>query len=147
MPATLLTSASCALTAPTRQPLCIFRYVLSVSMNYFVRGCTSCQTCGSFDGGLYFFADHQISFAPRASATSHQLHHPKRNYSACFDCQHHQRIKHTVRSTCDKENGQILFRDAHLSGIRFPEKQTRVGTKADSHTWSGAASRLGSNMS
>jgi len=30
-----------------------------------------------------------------------------------------------VRSTCDKENGQILFRDAHLSGIRFPEKQKR----------------------
>jgi hypothetical protein len=38
-------------------------------------------------------------------------------------------------STCDKGKGQILFRGAHLSGIRFPKKQNAVGTKADSHTW------------
>ena len=45
MPATLLPSASCSLkhtvSAPARKPLRIFRYVLSVSMNYFIPGSTS----------------------------------------------------------------------------------------------------------
>ena len=45
MPATLLPSASCSLkhtvSAPARKPLRVFRYVLSVSMNYFIPGSTS----------------------------------------------------------------------------------------------------------
>ena len=40
----LLPSASCSLdqtvSAPTRKPLRIFRYMLSVSMNYFIPGST-----------------------------------------------------------------------------------------------------------
>ena len=123
MPATLLPSASCSLkhtvSAPARKPLRIFRHMLSVSMNYFIPGSTSHQTCGSFESRFYLFADHQICFAPGASAASHQLHHPKRNYSACFRCQQHQGIEHILRSTWDKMNGRLLFRDAHLSSIRL----------------------------
>jgi hypothetical protein len=68
-------------------------------MNYLVPGCTS-----PLDLLLL-----QIGFAPRASAAWHKPHHPKRSYPACFGCQQNQRIEHTVRSTCDKVNGQRLF--------------------------------------
>jgi hypothetical protein len=43
MPATLLPSAWCSLkrTVSARKPLRIFRYMLSVSMNYFIPGSTT----------------------------------------------------------------------------------------------------------
>jgi hypothetical protein len=43
---------------------------------------------------MYLFADHQFSLAMGAFATAHQLHHPQRNYTICFECQQHKRIEH-----------------------------------------------------
>lgn len=34
-----------------------------------------------------------------------------------------------MRSTCDKENGQILFRDAYLPGIRSQRSRRRLERK------------------
>jgi hypothetical protein len=73
--------------------------VLSISTNYVIAGSTSHETCGSFESRIDLFAHHQFSFAPGPFAAAHQLHHPQRNYAICFDCQHHQRIKHLPPST------------------------------------------------
>ena len=39
-----------------------------------------------------------------------------------------------VRSTCDKVNGQRLFRTVNYQHP-VPREGIRVGTKADRHTW------------
>jgi hypothetical protein len=43
---------------------------------------------------MYLFADHQFGLATGTFATAHQLHHPQRNYTICFECQQHKRIEH-----------------------------------------------------
>ena len=135
MPATLLSSASWPLkrtvSALARKPLRIFRYVLSVSMNYFIPGSTSHQTCVSFESRAYLFADHQIRFALGASAAAHQLHHPKRNYPVCFGCQQHQRIEYPLPSARNKVKVRNCSGSASLIVKRLNAigQETRVGTK------------------
>jgi hypothetical protein len=76
------------------QPFRIYRYMPSISLNYFIARSASHQTGGSFESRMYLFADHQFSFAASASTAAHQLHHPQRNYAICFDRQQHQWIDH-----------------------------------------------------